>query len=272
MSSVSLPVTRSRGRALVVGSTACRGPVVETLKGIGFECEGVEDPYAATAEICRRPADYQSLVISLQSIYREELVLIRALKGRFPRVEIWLTDLDGRAAALADALSFGADGLLTDDGLHRLGAPPAPQPAAAAQPAGSSRPAPESHASSQNGDRGARPSERPTDGRSTPHAASDRAGGQGPRADEPARPRSGNRPLLPPGPPPETEGLATAAAVAATAAPSAPLNGRGRDAHAGYFDHDEHDEDGFISEPVLTADELRALLHEHPSPPYAQDG
>jgi len=47
------------------------------------------------------------------------LAIIQSIKRRWPHVDIWLTQTDGRHAALADAMRLGADGLLSDDGLHR---------------------------------------------------------------------------------------------------------------------------------------------------------
>jgi hypothetical protein len=52
-------------------------------------------------------------------MYREELAIIQSIKRRWPHVDIWLTQTDGRHAALADAMRLGADGLLSEDGLHR---------------------------------------------------------------------------------------------------------------------------------------------------------
>jgi hypothetical protein len=77
------------------------------------------------AELCRRPLVYRALILSLQSLYREELPLVVAIKRRFPHVEIWLTQTDGRQATLAEAMRQGADGLLDEEGLHRTatGAP-----------------------------------------------------------------------------------------------------------------------------------------------------
>ena len=128
MSAVSLPVTRPAGRALLVGSESCRPQLVHLLGQLGFQCGQTEDPYAAMAEIARQPRGYGSLVLSLGGLYREELQLIATVKRRFPHVEVWLTHTDGRAAALAEAMRLGADGLLTEDGPHRIAIP--------AQPAG----------------------------------------------------------------------------------------------------------------------------------------
>jgi hypothetical protein len=71
------------------------------------------------AELCRRPLVYRAIILSLASLYREEMALIQSVKRRWPHVDIWLTQTDGRHAALADAMRLGADGLLSEDGLHR---------------------------------------------------------------------------------------------------------------------------------------------------------
>lgn len=125
MSQVSLPVSRPIGRALIVGSPSCRSQSLLTLQRHGFHCAEVDDPYAAMAELCRRPLVYRAIILSLQSLYREELTVVRAIKRRFPHVEVWLTQTDGRQAALAEAMRQGADGLLDEEGLHRTatGAP-----------------------------------------------------------------------------------------------------------------------------------------------------
>lgn len=120
MSGVSLPVTRPSGRALVVGNAASRADPADTLQRMGYGCADMEDPYAAMAELCRRPLVYRALVLSLSSLHREELGIIPGVKRRFPHVDIWLTHTDGRQAALADAMRLGADGLLSDEGLHRV--------------------------------------------------------------------------------------------------------------------------------------------------------
>src|SRR5690606_38563111 len=60
--------------------------------------------------------------------------LIETIKRRFGHIEIWLTDIDGRQAALAEALRLGADGLIADDGMHRIGGDRNPAPRAAPHP------------------------------------------------------------------------------------------------------------------------------------------
>lgn len=90
------------------------------MSALGFECAQVEDPYAAAAELHRRPMVYRALVLSLAGLFREELAIVGTLKQRLPHVEIWLTHIEGRQAALAETMRMGADGLLDEDGvLHR---------------------------------------------------------------------------------------------------------------------------------------------------------
>ena len=121
-----MPVTRPTGRALIVGSASCRPGPLATLQRLGYSCAEVDDPYAGMAELCRKPLAYRSIILSLTSLYREELALIAAVKRRWPHVDVWLTHTDGRHAALADAMRLGADGLLSDDGLHRTALAPTP--------------------------------------------------------------------------------------------------------------------------------------------------
>jgi hypothetical protein len=121
MSGVSLPVTRPIGRALVVAIPSARPETAKTLAHLGFECGEADDPYAAFVELCNHRLAYHALVLSLTSLYREELSIITTVKRRLPHVDIWLTQTDGRQAALAEGIRLGADGLLADDGLHRIG-------------------------------------------------------------------------------------------------------------------------------------------------------
>ena len=187
MSGVSLPVTRPVGRALVVGTPSTRTEPLSILQRLGLTCAETDDPYAAMVELCRRPLVYRAVILSLTSLYREELQIIATIKRRMPHVEVWLTHIDARQASLAEAMRFGADGLLAEDGLHRTGV-------------------------------GGAPSETVT---------------------------SAPRPAAFAAPAVELD-HATAAEAAAPAA--------------------SDEADSTIGEPVLTADELRALLQEQPSP------
>src|SRR4051812_28578640 len=120
MSGVSLPVNRPTGRAIVVGSAGCRDSAVQTLRGLGYQTIGADDPYSAAMELARRSMTYRAMILCLNSLYREELAFIASIKRRYPHIDIWLSQTDGRAAALAEALRLGADGLLSDDGPHRF--------------------------------------------------------------------------------------------------------------------------------------------------------
>lgn len=129
MAAISIPVNRPPGKALVVGHASGRPQTVSAMQVMGFTCTELEDPYAATAELFKRPSTYRALVLSLASLFREELGVIAALKHRIPHLDIWLTHMEGRQAALAEAMRLGADGLLGDDGaLHRTAMTGPPEP------------------------------------------------------------------------------------------------------------------------------------------------
>jgi hypothetical protein len=128
MSGVSLPVTRPIGRALVVANPSSRSQPLAALQRLGYSCAEADDPYTGMLELCRNPLAYRSLILSLTSLYKEELPFIESVKRRFPHIEVWLTQTDGRQAALAESMRLGADGLLADDGLHRIAITPATEP------------------------------------------------------------------------------------------------------------------------------------------------
>jgi hypothetical protein len=146
-------------------------------------------------ELARRPMVYRAMILSLAGLYKEELLIVQAVKRRFPHVDVWLTHIEGRQASLAEAMRLGADGLLADDGLHRTGA-------------------------------GAFPVE---------------------TVDSPLHAPI-NLPPIAVSPPQEQT------------PPPAPRESE--------FDHSD---DANIAEPVLTADELRALLQEQPAMPPSGD-
>lgn len=126
MSAFSSALPRATSRAILIASPACQQEPVAALQQLGYECAPTTDPYAAVAEICRRPLVYRAVIVSLQSLYREELQLIWTIKRRFPHIEVYVTQTDGRQASLAEAMRYGADGLLSEEGLHRTN-PQAPQ-------------------------------------------------------------------------------------------------------------------------------------------------
>jgi hypothetical protein len=95
MSGVSLPVSRPIGRALVVGGAPSRAQPVETLRRLySFECAESEDPYSAVLELCRQKGVYNAVILSLASLYREELGVIATIKRRHDR-----RDADRRTGA-----------------------------------------------------------------------------------------------------------------------------------------------------------------------------
>lgn len=129
MPSVSLPVTRPSGTTLLIASLSARPAVMALIEPMHFSCEAVDNVYAAMVRLCRCKSGFGSLILSLSSCYREELAFVSSVKKRFPAVEIWLTQIDGRHAALIEAMRLGADGLLSEDGLHRIGVQTPVEPA-----------------------------------------------------------------------------------------------------------------------------------------------
>lgn len=123
MHGFSLPVDRLAGRAIVVGKSACRSATLRILADRGYMCAEADDPYQAMAELARNPRSFRAVILSLASLYREELAIVRAIRRRFPHIEIWISDFENRSAALAEATGLGADGLLSEEGLHRFAAP-----------------------------------------------------------------------------------------------------------------------------------------------------
>src|SRR4051794_37658498 len=142
MSVVSLPVTRPAGRMLIIANPAMQTQPLQILRKLGFEQHGVADPYSAMAELLADKAEYRGIVLSLQSIYREEIAVVGALKRRLPGLEIWLAHTDGRQAALAEAMRLGADGLLGEEGLHRIASSQLATESAAPAPTVAPSPAP----------------------------------------------------------------------------------------------------------------------------------
>ena len=61
---------------MIVGNPSARSQPLAAMQALGFECAEVDDPYAAVAELHRRPLVYRALVLSLASLFREELGLV----------------------------------------------------------------------------------------------------------------------------------------------------------------------------------------------------
>jgi hypothetical protein len=119
---------------------------------LGFVCTESDQPYDAMLQLCRRPLFYSAMILCLHSLYREELPLIAAIKRRFTHIEIWLADTDGRQAALAESMRLGADGLVDEEGLHRIGAATIPPPVADEAPAAEPEPPPHAPVQSREND------------------------------------------------------------------------------------------------------------------------
>lgn len=129
MLSASINLPKPAGHALIVAGEASRVGARRSLVKLGYEVDERDDPYAAMLELCRRPLVFRAVIISLQSLYRDELSMISTIRRRFPHISIWLTNTDGRQAALAEAMRLGAEALLADDGVHPFVEPPAYAPA-----------------------------------------------------------------------------------------------------------------------------------------------
>jgi hypothetical protein len=139
MSGVSLPVTRPTGRSLLVGGLAAGAEPAATLRRLGCAFAESDDPYAATSQLAAQPLAFSSVVLCLNTLFRDELRMISTVKQRFPHIEIWLARYEGRQRAVDEAMHLGADGLLDADGLHRMSSLVPPQAAkieADAKPAG----------------------------------------------------------------------------------------------------------------------------------------
>ena len=117
----SLPVTgRYTRQALVIAAESAQPQLRQLLHKLDFTCETFEDPYTAMLELLGRPMVFRAVVISLQGLYREELAMVRTLRTRMPRLDVFLTHIEGRESSLAEAMKLGATGIIAHDGLHRL--------------------------------------------------------------------------------------------------------------------------------------------------------
>jgi hypothetical protein len=120
-----------------------RAGVRRVLQGMGVVSDFAGEPYEAMGELCQRPLVYRMVVLSLQGVYQEELSVIPAIKRRFPHVEVYLAHTDGRQGAMAEGMRLGADGIVSDQGVHRTAGAMRPvNPPAAAAIAPAAPPAP----------------------------------------------------------------------------------------------------------------------------------
>lgn len=128
MLTASVNLSKPAGHALIVAGEASRAGSRRALGKLGYDIDERDDPYAAMLELCRRPLVFRAVILSLQSLYRDELTMISTIRRRFPHISIWLTNTDGRQAALAEAMRLGAEALLSDDGVHPFVEPPVHNP------------------------------------------------------------------------------------------------------------------------------------------------
>src|SRR5207302_10229656 len=99
-----------------------RSGVAEELESQGCNFAEFDQPYAAMAEFCRKPQEFAAIILNLNGIYREELAMIGAIRARFPRVEVWLSQAETRAVALIESLALGAAGVFVDGTFKRVDA------------------------------------------------------------------------------------------------------------------------------------------------------
>jgi hypothetical protein len=109
---------------MVISGVGSRAQPVVILERLGYSCAEADDPYTALMEICQRPLAYRAVILGLNSLFREELSIVTTIKQRFNHIEVWLTQTDGRQSSLAEAMRLGADGFLSEDGLHRVAVSP----------------------------------------------------------------------------------------------------------------------------------------------------
>lgn len=108
------------GHALLICLPRSEEGLKAQMMELGFDVSTVDNPYAALVELLDRPLVYRSIVISLAATYREELSLIKTIRNKLPQIDVLVAHLDGRAAAMAEALRMGATGILDDKDVHRL--------------------------------------------------------------------------------------------------------------------------------------------------------
>jgi hypothetical protein len=77
-------------------------------------------------ELSRRPLAYRAVVLCLNSVFREEIGLVSLIKQQMRHIDVYLSQTDGRQASLVEATRRGADGILSDEGLHRFDGPAIP--------------------------------------------------------------------------------------------------------------------------------------------------
>ncbi len=234
MSVVNVPIIQPGAHALIIGAQESRNQPQLVLEHHGFDCAFADDPYAGMAELSRKSAVIRAVAICLNGLYREELMLVSVIKHRWPHIEVFLAHVDGRQSAMSEALQLGADGLLTDGELQRL-APARSNDRSKLMAANSQFGRPEP-VQETGGDNGSGSRRRPSVLQTSTRI-----------------PGANDGPRVPAIPGPSTD--------------RPPL------AEVGLTDVDEHcelDTLGSDRDPVLTASELRALLHDPQQQPPNQ--
>lgn len=134
-----LPSTSPKliGRALIIGNRLGSGET-RALSELQLRIESATDPYAAMAEIAARPLVYRALILPMLQIFPEELALVRAVKKRYPHVQIIAAQVGGRLGRAEELHRLGVDAIVSEKGLQYFS--PAPKSDSSPVPA----PAPQS--------------------------------------------------------------------------------------------------------------------------------
>lgn len=136
------PSPGTSGHVLALVADASADSLTAELDRLGYRSTMTDDPYAALMELLDRPLVYRALVVSLPSLYREELSIIRTVRAKLPHIDVLLAHTDGRQAALADAMRLGATALLSNEAVHRLAEIHPPPDESAANPTATEEPPP----------------------------------------------------------------------------------------------------------------------------------
>lgn len=229
-------------RVLVVGTGEPLARTLARLHRLGAACQAIDDPYHAAALLASR-ADFVAVVVVLPCLYPEELTFVGAVR-RMTGLPVIIAAADGLLAALSAAIRDGAAFLLTDTHLDSLlPSHPAAVPSTAPTPASTSTPA----------------AAAPT---STDASSIDAA--HGATAKVPAsRASATSAATVSPAPTPTVHARPPAGPIRQPSPPSVDPSAPAAVADAGA---DLQDETHRLPDSLLTAEELRALLHD-PFPP-----
>ncbi len=107
---------------VVVVGAGDDGTVVE-----GMAERRVSDAAAAVlllGRLQREGNPARAVVLSLAAVSPADLSVVRTIRSYFPGVEVWLSDVGAHAASLAQAVLWGATGLVADGRLHRFAQTP----------------------------------------------------------------------------------------------------------------------------------------------------